>query len=341
MQDAANENKFDQTAVPGASLQDLDMQSVEYHIDYAIRAGRYGGESRDPLDFLIEQRAAVEQGNEIVPSVAGLLVFGRWPQHFLPHATVTLAHYRGTEINSGDVLHIHEYSGNVCQQIDRIVEYLIETMKHGYLLKGNAQRQERPQYPPLALRELSVNAIAHRDYRIEESAVRVTMFRSHIDWYSPGTLPAGITIETILQHQFARNKNLLRLLFQRSYVEKIGQGLDTVFTECQKLGLDLPEMRETGQSFIIGIEGHELLGASLNRLKLTDTQFQIVAILNKRGSMSAQEITDALNLTAEDAKAKQARSLRAVQVDLKLLVDAEIIDRLGQTRSSTYVLRLS
>jgi ATP-dependent DNA helicase RecG len=333
MVDTHDTNKFDQTPVTGTDLKDLDLQEVERHLDYAIRTNRYAGEARDVLEFLVEQRAAVKDGLGIKPTIAGLLVFGRWPQRYLPHATVTLAHYRGNEINSGDVIHIHEYTGNVPQQIDRVIAYLSESMKHGYALEGGAQRQEKPQYPVLALRELTVNAVAHRDYTIEESAVRVTMFRNQIEWTSPGRLPEGVTIETILEHQFARNKNLLRLLYQRSYVEKIGQGLDTVFDECRKLELDVPTMRETGAAFIIRIQGHELLGASQARLKLTDVQLQIVTLLKKQGSMNAQEITDALR---DDFK--QPRSLRTVQVDLKTLVDAGIVDRLGQTRASTYIL---
>ena len=329
-----NTNKCDETAVAGAGIEDLDLQEVERHLDYASRSNRYAGEARDAREFLVEQRAAVKDGASLVPSVAGLLVFGRSPQRFLPHATVTLAHYHGNEINSGDVKHIHEYAGNVVQQIDRVVAYLNDSMKHGYVLDGSAQRQEKPQYPALALRELTVNAIAHRDYMIEESAVRIAMFRNRIDWSSPGNLPEGVTIETILEHQYARNKNLLRLLFQRSYVEKIGQGLDTVFAECKKLGLDPPVMRETGASFIIGITGHELLGASQGRLKLTDIQLQIISILKKQGSMNAQDIADSLN-----QEVKQARSLRTIQVDLKTLVEAGVVDRLGQTRASTYVLR--
>ena len=331
-----NTNKFDETAVAGASLEDLDLQEVEKHLDYASRSNRYAGEARDAHEFLLEQRAAVNDGASLVPTVAGLLVFGRSPQRYLPHATVSLAHYHGNEINSGDVKHIHEYAGNVAQQVDRVVAYLNDSMKHGYALDGSAQRQEKPQYPALALRELTVNAIAHRDYTIEESAIRISMFRNRIDWSSPGNLPEGVTIETILEHQYARNKNLLRLLFQRSYVEKIGQGLDTVFVECKKLGLDPPVMRETGASFIIGITGHELLGASQGRLKLTDIQLQIISILKKQGSMNAQEIADALN-----QEVKQARSLRTIQVDLKTLVEAGVVDRLGQTRASTYVLRSS
>jgi ATP-dependent DNA helicase RecG len=295
MIDRQTTTRFDQTPVPDATLADLDLKEVEDHLAHALRVNRYSGETSTVEDFLIDERAAVLQGRALIPTVAGLLMFGRRPQRLLPHATVSVAHYRGTTINSGDVLHLHEYSGTVRTQIDRVVAYLTESMRHGYTLTSGAQRQERPQYPALALRELTVNAIAHRDYTMDASTVRVTMLRNQIEWISPGSLPPGVTVETILEHQFARNSTLLRLLFQRSYVEKIGQGLDTVFTECRRLDLPLPNMQDTTLSFVVSMTGHNLEDSPPWRAGLTDTQFQIVEVLQqRRRAMSAPEIADAL-----------------------------------------------
>lgn len=328
--------KFDQSPVPNATMADLDMKEVEDHLAHAIRVNRYAGDVSDVEEFLLEERAAVRVSTRLIPTVAGLLVFGRRPQRLLPHATVSVAHYRGTAINSGDVIHLHEYSGNVREQIDRVVAYLTGSMRHSYTLREGPQRQELPQYPALALRELTVNAIAHRDYTIEEASVRVTMLRNQIDWVSPGTLPPGVTIETILEHQFARNSTLLRLLFQRSYVEKIGQGLDTVFAECRSMNLPLPTMRETGLSFIVGMQGHDLEGRPPFHGDLTEPQLQIVEMLQQRHrAMTAQEIADALEIR----HGTLTRGLRSVQLDLKVLVEAGIVARVGQARATAYVIR--
>jgi ATP-dependent DNA helicase RecG len=325
---------YDQSRVPDTTLDDLDSKSIERHIDYARTSGRYVGDARSVEEFLIEHAAAVRVGDDLVPTIAGMLIFSRWPQRSLPQATVTVAHYRGQDINSGDVIHMQEYTGPVTEQIDRVVTYLTSSMRHGYVLAGSAQRQELPQYPILALRELTVNAIAHRDYTISTSSVRIAMFHDRIEWTSPGALPEGVTIQTILEEQNARNPRLMRLLYQQSYVERFGQGLDTVFAECEKLGLPIPTMRETGTSFTIGLVGHEVVGSNRSRANLTETQLQIVTVLQQHGSLSAQEITDAINQGG-----RAVRSLRSVQVDLKVLVEAEVVDRRGQARASSYSLR--
>ncbi|HEX6287898.1 MAG TPA: ATP-binding protein [Herpetosiphonaceae bacterium] len=320
---------FDQTPVVTTTLDDLDLQAVAQHLDYARTQGRYRGEAIDPIDFLIEQRAVVEIESAVIPTVAGILFFGKQPQRHLPYATIKLARYRGQEINANEVQHIDEYSGSVRQQIDRVVTYLNDHVERGYALDGGPQRVEQPQYPPTALRELTVNAVAHRDYTIMASSIRIAMFQNRIEWASPGSLPSSVTPENILDMQFARNPLLAQLLYQSGYVEAYGQGLDTVFNILQAQNLPLPTMRESGATFVIGIEGHQPIGLDAEQLSsLTDAEYQIVAVVRARRSATTQDIIDAL----------AARSERSVQYDLKRLVERGVLQRVGKGRATTYIL---
>lgn len=329
--------RFDETPVVGTTLDDLDLRDAEDHLDQALRVNRYPGEARTALDMLLEQHAVVQQGDTYVPTVAGLLVFGRYPQRRLPHATVSLAHYSGNIIHSGQVRHFQEYGGTIPQQFMRVASYLSNAMNSGYkLVAGQLQRVELPQYPVIALRELTVNALVHRDYQIVDTSTRISMFQNRIDWISPGELVEGVTIESILHQQKARNPTLLRLLFQRSFVERIGQGLDTVFDECQRSELPLPAMRQAFGAFTVSITGHELVGAAANRPQLSETQIDIVDLLQTDRNRSIS-VTDVVTYYADVRK--RPRSKRAIQEDLKALVEAGIIERLGNSVASTYILR--
>jgi ATP-dependent DNA helicase RecG len=304
------------------------MGDVDQHIASSRDQGRYQGSETDPIPFLIEHSAVAEIEKSFIPTVTGLLFFGIRPQRFLPHATIKLAHYRSDAINSSEVRHIEEYGGNVRQQTDRVFEYLNSHIERGYVLEGSAQRQERPQYPALALRELTVNAIAHRDYSVIGSTIRVAMFTNRIEWSNPGSLPEGITPENIRDMQYSRNAHLARLLYQRGYVEAYGQGIDTVYNVLAAQGLPLPQMREVGNTFMVAIEGHAPIGIEADRLSgLTDPQLQIIGLLRKR-SRSAPEIYEALS----------SRSERSIQYDLKLLIEQGLVERLGRGRGTTYTL---
>ena len=320
---------FDQTPVVTTTLDDLDLQAAAQHLDYARAQGRYRGDAADPIAFLIEQRAVVEIESAVIPTVAGILFFGKQPQRHLPYATIKLARYHGHEINANDVHHIDEYTGNVRQQIDRVITYLNDHIERGYELGRGAQRSEQPQYPPTALRELTVNAVAHRDYTIMASSIRIAMFQNRIEWASPGSLPSGITPENILDMQFARNPQLAQLLYQSGYVEAYGQGLDTVFNMLQAQKLPLPAMRESGVTFVIGIEGHQPTGLNAEQLaSLTEPEYQIVSVVRTRRSATTQDIIDAL----------APRSERSVQYDLKRLVEQGVLMRVGKGRATTYML---
>lgn len=328
---------FDETPVPGTTLDDLNIDEVEKHLAHALRVNRYPGEARTAIDMLVEQRAVMRVGVTYVPTVAGMLVFGRFPQRYLPHATVTLVHYQGDIVHSGQSLHLQDYSGTIRDQIDRAAGYLTSAMHTGYtILDGQVQRKDQPQYPVLALRELSVNSIVHRDYEIVDTVTRVTMFRNKIAWTNPGGLVAGVTIETIRERQKARNPTLLRLLWQRSYVERVGQGLDTAFAECRAMGLPDPAMNQRDDEFTVVVVGHELIGpaTSANRPPLKEPEREIVVVLQRaKRALSAPEILDRLAETL-----LRPRSKRAVQRDLLSLLDAGIVERRGNSVASTYQL---
>ena len=47
------------------------------------------------------------------------------------------------------------------------------------------------------IRELLVNAVAHRDYNLTGARVIIKIFKDRIEYQSPGPLPEGITPENI------------------------------------------------------------------------------------------------------------------------------------------------
>ncbi|MDP9313821.1 MAG: hypothetical protein M3R24_23570 [Chloroflexota bacterium] len=334
---SVSSSNFDQQPVPDTLLQDdLDINEAEEHLQHAKRTNRYQGQTPTVEEMLFEQRAVVKLDGKLVPTVAGLLFFGRWPQRHLPQATVSLVHYRGNTVNSADVIHFQEYTGNIRQQIDLVAAYLTGAMKYGYkLIQGKPQRFEYPQYPLVALRELTINAVAHRDYQVETSATRIAMFANRIEWTNPGELMEGVTIETIREQQKARNRTLLQFLFQRSYVERIGQGLDTVYEECAKAGLPEPVMRQAHGNFTISITGHDLIGSNTSVPGLKEPQVAILNILQQQDQpITLPDIVERVN-----AVLPKERSKRSVQEDMKILVQAGIVTRIGESVSSTYTIK--
>ena len=77
-------------------------------------------------------------------------------------------------------------------------------------------RADHPQYSMRAVFEAVVNAVAHRDYSISSSKIRIHMFAGRIEIFSPGALPDSLSVETLPFRQFSRNGLISSLLARRA-----------------------------------------------------------------------------------------------------------------------------
>jgi predicted HTH transcriptional regulator len=315
--------------VRGVPEDILDLRKIAAHLERAIQRNRYTG-SPDPLDYLRERKCLIEVDGEQFATVAAVLCFGCHPQQFFPRASVDIGHYRGTLPVSHEVLHLEKVGGTIFDQLARIEAYLWTNTHHGMtLVPGKFERVEVHSYPQIAIRELCVNMLAHRDYTIHASAGRVMLFRNRIEWASPGGLPPGVTVDNILNEQHSRNPLVLDLLYDAGFVEAFGQGLDTVFAVMAEEGLPTPTLHDTGSSFIVTAFGRmEDAFAQDRYAQLSDTQQKIIDFIRTRGSASPQEIRDLL----------PERSRRSLQRDTSDLVETQFIEANGEGRALRYRL---
>lgn len=102
------------------------------------------------------------------------------------------------------------------------------------LLPYQVPRQDIPEYPLFSIRELVINAIAHRDYSEQRTKIIIKMFDDHIEYYNPGGLPKEITPKNITRKQFSRNPTITKVLAKVRYIEELGEGWDKILKEHQE-----------------------------------------------------------------------------------------------------------
>ena len=313
----------DALPVQGVTLADLDMDRVAHHLQRAR-----GIEAIAPLDYLQHRQGVIAHDDGFVPTLGGMLCFGREPQRWLPHTGIALTRYSGHKPNSQQVIDIRDLRGSLFDVIDQAEEYLWTQSTHGFRLDAGPRRIPLDQYPRTALRELIVNAVAHRDYRVSGSRVKIELFRNLIEWSSPGGLPPGITVENILKSQYTRNPVVVGFLFDAGYIEQRGMGLDTVVAVLEQEGLPLPQMEDTGASFLIRIVGHGQVDR-LYGLGLDPTLAQVYNQLERAGEQGAR---------AKELSRQSGISLRTMNRRLQDLVDRGLVQRIGSTTNISYVL---
>ena len=315
------------------SLALLDLERVQSHITEAFRRGRYDGPT-EVIEYLQTHHCIATIDGNTYLTLTGLLCFGKNPQGLFPHAVIDLGHYSGREAVSQAVIHLEKsIGGTIFEQLARVEDYLWKNTHHGMTLSLNSlQRVEVHEYPRAVIRELGVNMVAHRDYSIYGSAARVQLFRNRIEWVSPGGLPPGLTVENLLYEQRPRNPHMLRVLYEAGYVEAFGQGLDTVVAVLRDERMVPPEFCDTGASFIATVYGRirDTQNEEEPELrKLSDPQVMILTVLRARGELAPRELRTYL----------AGRGERSLQRDLRKLLDAGLIEPVGETRSLKYRVR--
>ena len=244
---------FDKQIVPGTGFGTLDRTL------WSSLLSAEGAANPEPA---LEKMALLAPDEAGVPraTVAGILLCTQNPENWLPNARISAARYRGTDRASGQV-DAQEIAGPLNRQIAGAVAFAIRNMQVS--ARKDPARADLPQYSDKALFEAVVNAVAHRDYAMRSSAIRLSMFADRLEIQSPGSLPNTLTVESMEVRQATRNEALASALGRmpvdgvhgsrdrRYFMERRGDGVPVIVRETRELCGRPPEYRT--------VDGAELL----------------------------------------------------------------------------------
>ena len=196
-------------------------------------------------------------------TVAGLMLFGRNPNRFLPHAKVDAAAYFGIEKDydaqerctmRGPIAPLLAADGSLLEPglVEQAMAFIrrnIDTVR----LEDGVRCRERWDYPPDALRETIVNAIVHRDYSLSGTDIEISIYADRLEVISPGRLPNGITPERMrVGCRSARNELLKDVMRDYGYLEHMGMGVPRKIVRGMKEHNDTePDLVEEGERFTV------------------------------------------------------------------------------------------
>ena len=101
-----------------------------------------------------------------------------------------------------------------------------------------------PTFSEGAVREAILNAVSHRDYRLNGS-VFIRQYQRRVELVSPGGFPAGITPQNIIHRQSPRNRRIAEAFEKCDLVERSGQGANRMFEESIRQSKPLPDFTGT------------------------------------------------------------------------------------------------
>ena len=236
---------FDKQPVPGTGFRSLDESFWKPLLS---------AEGAAAPELALEKMGLLtnDENGTTRATVAGVLLCTRSPEEWLPNACITATYYRGEDKASGQI-DAQTITGPLNRQIAEAVAFTVRNMRIGAY--KNPARMDLPQYSEKALFEAIVNAVAHRDYTIQGSKIRLSMFTDRLEINSPGGLPNNLTIDSMDVRQSTRNEALASMLGRMSvkgirgsddrqfFMERRGDGVPIIFRETKALSGKSPEYK--------------------------------------------------------------------------------------------------
>jgi ATP-dependent DNA helicase RecG len=198
-------------------VRDLRGESYEPPAAYATSA------------VLADMRLAVAFGDPLVPTVAGMLLFGKdavVPRR-IPHAPLVARRISGTEATD-PVVEEAEVTGNLASVHARAVAFV---ERYADLWEARPRRRPpspvgvRPYFPRAAVVEAITNAVVHRDYA-QHSPSRVTVYDDRLEIANPAP-EIGLTRRALeLGVREATNPRIKGIVLEPAYgIERTSGGL--------------------------------------------------------------------------------------------------------------------
>lgn len=258
---------FDEEIVQGATIDDLSRAKLDAYIVKLKRNRPQVTYLNHPFEqVLVRLGIAKKEGDVLRPTLAGLLVFGEYPQQFEPQLVITYLQYLGTtETEKGPrgerFLDNQKFEGAIDEIVETAVNHILAHIRKSSIIEG-LYRRDVPEYPEEAIREAIANAIAHRDYSnyVRGSYIQVRLFADRLEVQSPGGLYGGVTEETLEFENSTRNRMLMRLLEDVHIVENRGSGIASMIEAMRKANLEPPRFEDKRTSFWVTFRSHTLMG---------------------------------------------------------------------------------
>lgn len=248
---------FDRTPVTEASRNDLDDALVE---DFArtVRLRDRHGLGRFSGDELLRRAGVLTPDG--VPTLAGLLALGTYPQQWFPQYVIRAAAEPGvTDPPGARARNQVTLTGPIPRMLDAALEWAGQTFDTAIVSRPDGTVVDVPSYPLVAFRELIANALLHRDLDqwSQGMAVEVRLRRDRLIVTNPGGL-YGVTVDRLGRDTVtsARNMWLVNICqYLRSpesgsrVIEALATGIPTIAHALETNGLPPAQYSDMGIRF--------------------------------------------------------------------------------------------
>lgn len=239
----------------------------------------------------------------------------------------------GNKINK---IYWDDFSLNPKEMVEAIWSE-IPSWKEGIEISDGLFRKFIPSFEEEVIRELLINALAHRPYTTRGD-IFINLFPDRLEIHNPGLLPIGVTPENVLHKSIRRNEHLSKVFFDLKLMDREGSGYDKLYEVLLSNGKQIPVINEGDDSVWVTVKNKIFKTDIVRLIELADKKFQLkqrekicLGLIAQHTSLSSVEFSKILNFQNQP---------NAIRDWLGKLQEYGIIKTKGKTKGVEYFIDL-
>lgn len=207
-------------------------------------------------------------------------------------------------------------------------------LSYSYEFPDGLFRKQIRHYHPKVLRELLLNAFAHKSFTIS-SDIMICVYPDRMEISNPGGLPLGVTKDNILHQRHRRNPYFITIMSDLKLMEGEGSGYDLIY-ELNGMEAKRPpviessfnETKVTLYSDIQNVDVLPLLDYTLSNYKLSQKGYIAFGAIAAEAKMQATKLSAYLQLSDDER----------LRTYVEPLLKDGIINKKGTKKGTTYYI---
>ncbi|MDR0960407.1 MAG: putative DNA binding domain-containing protein [Propionibacteriaceae bacterium] len=309
---------FDYSPVNDATLNDLDSAALNRYLEDRRALSPILATMTDD-DALLRTGVTTQRGT---PTLAGLLALGIYPQQFFPNLAIQASLVDERQGRASRALDSAYLTGSIPAMLDSALQWVRRMTLQGIVSDPETGAvEDRPDYPPDAIRELVANALIHRDLgpHSQDSPITLRIDSRQLLITNPGGL-LGLPVEALGKTpSHLRNGWLseilrsVRLADGRRVVERLGSGIPAVLESLADAKMPPPLFHDYGVRFTVRLLSRRNPQSTLttngtaapktkDEARLRPTQTLVLSWLRERGPATVQALVAETGLSIHQVR---------------------------------------
>ncbi len=315
---------WDDIVEPKAKLEDIDPLAIEAFKKGAKTSKRmpFIADEED-LELILDNLLLIEDGKL---KRSAILLFGKNPCRFFINAFVKIGRFGTTD---DDLRYQEVVEGNAFQLGDKVLDVLDKKFLISPISYKGLQRVENWEYPYAAIREVIINAIAHRNYM--GAPIQISVYDDKIIVWNEGSLPENMTIEDLKKKHSSRphNQKVASAFFKGGLIEAWGRGTIKIINECKAAGLPEPLIENASGGISVTLFKNVITEEYLIDKGLNERQIKAALFVKEKGKITNSIYRDMFEVTEKTAFR-----------DLEKLIKLNILKKEGEKKGTYYKLNV-